>query len=110
MFPIKIFDLPSLMAGKLHAIFFRGYDKGRDRYDLAWYLSKSIEPNQLLLKNAILQTQKDATLAQTQWKILLKDKVQHADFGKIRQDVKQFLMHPEEIVLLSQEHFMQLIG
>ena len=32
-------DLPSLMAGKIAAVLTRKYTKGRDWYDLAWYLS-----------------------------------------------------------------------
>jgi hypothetical protein len=45
-------DLPSLMAGKLHALVTRGYPKGRDWYDLAWYRAKRppITPNLTLLQ------------------------------------------------------------
>jgi predicted nucleotidyltransferase component of viral defense system len=38
-------SLPSLYATKLHACFFRRYTKGRDFYDLIWYLGKKIKPN-----------------------------------------------------------------
>ena len=54
---INHFDLPSLFAGKLHAVLCRKYTKGRDFYDLLWYLGKKIEPNYLLLNNALEQTQ-----------------------------------------------------
>jgi len=49
------YDLPSLMAGKLHAIlrrqrFWGGEDqptvKGRDYFDLLWFLQKAIIPNE----------------------------------------------------------------
>ena len=33
------YDKPSLLAGKLHALIHRPYAKGRDVYDLVWYLS-----------------------------------------------------------------------
>jgi len=48
------YDLPSLMAGKIHAILvrkrFKGADntgvvKGRDYFDLLWFLKNSIRPN-----------------------------------------------------------------
>ncbi|MBF0106581.1 MAG: nucleotidyl transferase AbiEii/AbiGii toxin family protein [Deltaproteobacteria bacterium] len=48
------YDLPSLMAGKVHAVLtrqhFRGKDdvltlKGRDYFDLLWYLKKAVQPN-----------------------------------------------------------------
>ena len=45
-FVISHYDLPSLMAGKLHALLIRGYPKGRDWYDLIWYRSRRppVEP------------------------------------------------------------------
>ena len=33
------YDKPSLLSGKLHALMHRSYVKGRDVYDLVWYLS-----------------------------------------------------------------------
>jgi len=35
---ITHYDLPSLFAGKLHAILYRSFTKGRDFYDLLWYV------------------------------------------------------------------------
>jgi len=37
---IKTFDLPTMMATKIGAVM-----KGRDYFDLVWYLSKNIKPN-----------------------------------------------------------------
>lgn len=52
------YDKPSLFAGKLHALLTRKYTKGRDIYDLIWYLTdKSLqEPNFILLNAALEQT------------------------------------------------------
>jgi hypothetical protein len=49
-------DLPSLLAGKLHAATTRKYAKGRDWYDLMWYLSQRppVAPNLPLLQAALL--------------------------------------------------------
>jgi len=33
---VRIFDLPSLFAGKIHALLCRSYLKGRDWYDFIW--------------------------------------------------------------------------
>lgn len=58
----KIFDLPTLMATKIQAILFRKWEKtdkkgkilakvkGRDYFDLMWYLEKGISPNLSCLK------------------------------------------------------------
>jgi len=52
-------DRSSLLAGKIHAILQRKYTKGRDFYDLFWYLSDSgwPGPNLTLLNNALAQTE-----------------------------------------------------
>ena len=57
-FLLQYYDLPSLLAGKLHAAITRDYAKGRDWYDLVWYLSQQppVEPNLALLQNALDQT------------------------------------------------------
>ena len=53
-FPISFlsYDIPSLFAGKFHALLSRKYTKGRDFFGLGWYLSrwKDISPNINLLK------------------------------------------------------------
>jgi len=51
-------DRASLLAGKLHAILQRPWSKGRDFYDLVWYLSDRDwpAPNLVLLNNALAQT------------------------------------------------------
>lgn len=59
-FEITIQDHESSFAGKLHAVLCRDflngsvdYIKGRDYFDLDWYLSRKIKPNYELLKNAL---------------------------------------------------------
>jgi predicted nucleotidyltransferase component of viral defense system len=51
-------DRSSLLAGKVHAVFQRRYVKGRDLYDLLWYLSDLDWPNPNFthLQNALRQT------------------------------------------------------
>src|SRR4030065_1814369 len=53
-FAAKHYDLPSLMSGKIHAILirkrFKGADnteavRGRDYFDLLWFLKNSVKPN-----------------------------------------------------------------
>ncbi len=56
------YDLPDLMAGKLHAIlmrrFLRGRDdreaaRGRDYFDLLWFLKKGVRPNMQRLSDML---------------------------------------------------------
>jgi len=68
-FLIRTFDLPTLMATKINAILFRKWEKtdqkgdmlarvkGRDYFDLMWYLQKKIEPNLTCIKGVNSQKQ-----------------------------------------------------
>ena len=64
-------DRASLLAGKLRAVLQRPYLKGRDLYDLLWYLSDPDwpAPNLVLLNNALQQTGWDAeSLTEDSWR------------------------------------------
>jgi len=62
-FLVKSFDLPTLMATKIRAILYRKWEKktkngkvlaevkGRDYYDLMWYLEKGVKPNMKCIEN-----------------------------------------------------------
>jgi len=54
-FSITTQDLPSLFAGKCHALLCRSYSKGRDWFDLLWYLQKRIQVNHTFFKYALEQ-------------------------------------------------------
>lgn len=110
-FPLLHFDLPSSFATKLHACLFRRYAKGRDFYDLMWYLGKKVRPNLKVLHNAIAQTESKATAVDSeQLKHALLRKIGRLDFAQLRQDVAPFLVHPEEASLLDKELMKQVVG
>jgi hypothetical protein len=67
-FMIRTYNLSSLMASKIAAIFLRGTrgvgkatyeEKGRDIYDLLWYMSKKIVPDLDYLKAKNVEEAKD---------------------------------------------------
>jgi hypothetical protein len=104
MFNIVHFDLPSLFATKLHACFFRKYAKGRDFYDLVWYLSKKTVPNFVLLNNAIKQTQGyEPFISEKNFKSFLLDGISKIDFSVLKKDVERFLEDRAELKLLDAE-------
>lgn len=97
LFLINHFDLPSLFATKLHALLFRGYDKGRDYYDLFYFLRKKVTPSLPLFQAAVKQTHPD--LAFPTQKLLvetIREKLLSMDEKKILKDVGPFLLDPEE--------------
>ncbi len=106
MLSLLHYDLPSLMAGKLHALLSRPYTKGRDMYDLLWYLSRSdpVAPNVPLLQHALRQTGWDGPeVTVSSWADIVADRIRHADFRRIVQDVDPLLERSQERTLLSQE-------
>ena len=107
---VNTFDLPSLFATKLHACFFRKYTKGRDLYDLVWYLGKRITPNITLLNNAIIQTEKkDMKLTGKTYKEFLIEKLKKVDFPAVRKDVAVFLEDKNELKLLDKKLILKML-
>jgi predicted nucleotidyltransferase component of viral defense system len=100
------YDLPSLMAGKLHALLTRGYPKGRDWYDLLWSRAQRppVEPNGVLLQNALDQTQGAGRWNGANWRMDLATRIAELDCRALREDIRSFLEHPSEADLLTADH------
>ena len=113
-FPINFLahDPASLFAGKIHAILSRKYTKGRDLFDLGWYLMtwKGIEPNFTQLNNALAQSKwQGPVIVKANWRKVASDAIRKADWKKVRIDVEQFLEHKRDIELLSQEAVLRML-
>jgi predicted nucleotidyltransferase component of viral defense system len=97
-YPITIshYDLASLFAGKLHAIFTRPYVKGRDYFDLVWLVSRdrNLNPNIELLNSALKQTTAGFTVTIDNWKVKVLEKIDSVDWKKIVEDVNRFSEDP----------------
>ncbi|MFA5143010.1 MAG: nucleotidyl transferase AbiEii/AbiGii toxin family protein [Candidatus Omnitrophota bacterium] len=107
---ISHFDLASLYAAKLHACFFRKYVKGRDFYDLLWYLGKKVKPNYQLLNNAITQTQgRDYKIDENNIMDFLTERVESVDFSAAKKDVERFLQDKSELKLLEKPIILKSI-
>jgi hypothetical protein len=79
-------DRSSLLAGKLHAILQRPYPKGRDIYDLIWYLSDRSwpGPNLVLLNNALQQTSwAGPEVTEESWQGLVRERVATFDWERV---------------------------
>lgn len=111
LFSVRHFDLPSLFASKLHACLFRGYVKGRDFYDLAWYLGRKVSPNLGLLNEAIRQTEgKDPGLDPGSAKAFLLDRLSVVDFSVAVKDVRRFIIDDAELRLIDKALLASLVA
>jgi len=110
-FLLQHYDLSSLLAGKLHAAISRKYAKGRDWYDLMWYLSQRppVVPNGTLLQNALDQTQGAGRLDASSWRQLVRVRLATLDVQAVSDDVSPFLERPQDAALLTRENLEGLL-
>ena len=106
-------DRASLLAGKLHALLQRPFLKGRDLYDLIWYLSAPDwpAPNLTLLNNALAQTGwSGPRLTPDTWRESLHTHLREIPWEQARKDVEPFLLSQHESALLTRENMERLLG
>ena len=113
MLNLHHYNKPSLLAGKLHAILSRKFTKGRDLYDLAWYLSDPDwpEPNFPQLNNSLHQTDwKGLEATPENWRQLVAEKLQSIDWKEALRDVSPFLERKQDAALVSESVLLPLLG
>jgi predicted nucleotidyltransferase component of viral defense system len=112
MLHLQHHDKQSLLAGKLHAFLQRPYSKGRDVYDLFWYLSDPDwpSPNLMLLNNALKQTDWGGpTITESNWREVVREQLEQVNWDKVRTDIGPFLMDQDETELLTRENLLRLL-
>ena len=111
MFKVQSYDLASLFASKLHAVVFRKYEKGRDYYDLLWFLAKGTPINYALFSSAASQTeQKKMVLDPASTEKILTSKIDEVNFSRLLRDIRPFLANKEEEDYFKREYFVGAIG
>jgi hypothetical protein len=102
-FFVRRYSLADLMSGKIHAFLTRAYFKGkeneidfkgRDLFDLVWYMGQNILPN--LERLQILLS--DTSYAGLGWRTLLDkigEKIKKMGKRQIVNDIQQFIETPE---------------
>jgi len=107
------YDKSSLLAGKLHAVLTRKYTKGRDLYDLIWYLSDPSwpQPNLIQLNNALLQTEWSGAMpTQSNWHQVMLDKIRDINWEQAKNDVLPFLEQEHDINMVNFEFINKLLN
>lgn len=107
------YDKPSLFAGKLHALIHRSHVKGRDVYDLIWYMGDPSwpEPNLRLLQSSLAQTGMELAEEQvSDWRRLVAERIAEMNWDRVVADVQPFLERSGDIALLKREDVLKLLG
>ena len=113
-YEIRLYDMPSLFAGKIHAVICRGWQsriKGRDLYDYIFYLSKAVTVNQKhlrarLIDSGYISENQECTLEEI--KTMLKNRFDSIDFLQARKDVEPFIRDTSILDIWSSEIFKQI--
>jgi len=105
-------DRPTFLAGKLHAILQRPFAKGRDFYDLGFYLRRwpEVIPNLEYLDAALRQTGyegEEATVGN--WKDLIVARVRESDWAAIERDLAPFVLRSGDLEAFEQEFLLRLL-
>ncbi len=109
---IQHHDRASLLAGKLHAILQRPYPKGRDFYDLIWYLSDRSwpAPNLVLLNNALAQTGwPSSPLSEATWVAAVRRRLRTIRWDVLTADVGPLLETADDRALLTRDTIASLL-
>ncbi len=94
-FSVTAHDVPSLFAGKSHALLCRDYIKGRDWFDFIWYVGQRAVPNFEFLSNALEQFgswKGKSVKADINWyRKEMARKIKEVNWDKAKADIQRFL-------------------
>jgi predicted nucleotidyltransferase component of viral defense system len=113
-FYVKCFTKSSLFSGKMHALLFRKWKnrvKGRDWYDLEWYVKKgiSLDVNHFLIRAKDTNDWQEDNISTEQILELLDMKIKSVSFSNIKEDVVRFIKNDTILSIWSPEYFKNLI-
>lgn len=115
-FAVRTFELPSLFAGKMHAILCRKWKsriKGRDWYDFAWYISNYPQLNLKHLEERMLQSGdyfRKEPITKSEFLYLLNERIENLDIKKAKEEVAPFVDNPKSLDIWSKEFFNAAAG
>lgn len=113
-YQVRLYDLPSLFAGKIHACLCRNWKtrvKGRDFYDYVFFLSIGAKVNLKNLKAKLVQSnyvQDDFDLTIESLRGLLNERFSSMDFNQAKEDVLPFIHDKSKLDLWCKEFFIEI--
>ena len=113
-YEVKLYDLASLFAGKIHAVICRSWKnrvKGRDLYDYVFYLQCNAPVNLKHLRERLIQSEfieKDAACTLDDVKQMLYTRFEIIDFEAAKEDAKPFIHDAMVLNLWTSDFFKQI--
>ncbi|MEI8024928.1 MAG: nucleotidyl transferase AbiEii/AbiGii toxin family protein [Pseudomonadota bacterium] len=115
-FSVLTYDLPSLFAGKLHAALCRQRVqnvKGRDWYDVLWYVGRGVAPNIFHLEKRMRQSGhylESDPLTLSAVKYLLDQKLRTIDMNALKEDIRPFIFDTDRLEAWDLDLFLVAVG
>lgn len=112
-FYVKCFTIKDLFAGKMHALLFRKWGnnvKGRDWFDMEWYIRKGVKLNLEHFKMRAIDSgdwQKE-TMTEDEFHELLNQRIETVNFEIAKNDVSRFIPDPKVLDIWSVNYFKDL--
>ena len=115
-YEIMLYDMPSLFAGKIHAVICRAWKnrvKGRDLYDYVFYLSRGTAVNlkhlsARLAQSGFIPEGKQITIEDV--KEMLRTRFTNIDFAQAKQDVLPFIKNSGALDVWNADFFCEITG
>lgn len=115
-FSVRVFSLPDLFAGKMHALLARSWKsgrvKGRDWYDLLWYIAYHPELHLAHLEARLRASHhyhSSKKLNEKKFLELINEVIDHLNINQAKRDVGPFLRQPQMLEGWSKELFREVI-
>lgn len=109
----RAYDLPGLYAGKVSAALFRKWKtrvKGRDWYDLVWYIANNVELDMTHLIERAKESDRAADVSTPEKLLAAFDtKIEAIDFERAKEDVVPFIGDIHELDIWSKDFFHQMV-
>lgn len=112
---VRVYTLPCLLAGKLHAVLCRKWQnrsKGRDWYDMIWYAAHHPIVDLAHLETRMRQSgdyPDDLPLTLNRLTQFLSTAIDGIDVNILKVDVQPFISDQQELDLWSKEFFREII-
>lgn len=115
-FSVKVFDEGSMFAGKLHSVFARTWKKrvkGRDWYDLVWFVSRETPARLAHFRERLIQTghlEPDVEFDGEKALSMLRSRCEEVDYKAAAADVRPFLRDSTVLSVWSRDFFLNVIS
>ncbi len=111
-FSVRVYALPDLFAGKMHALLCRKWKqrvKGRDWYDLVWYVTHHPTLHLSHLERRLRQSGDRDVVTPQVFRKDLHDAIDALDVDQDKRDIEPFVRNPEVLEIWSHDFFHTLV-